>query len=70
MNSIEHGNKGDILFTTRHDAFKSKQNEYVEHITILSNIEQRQLISWFWENEPSMVREIVCEECPEHGEMK
>ena len=29
---------------------------------------QRQLIAWFWKNKPAMVREIVCEECPEHGE--
>ena len=29
---------------------------------------QRQLIAWFWKNKPEMVREIVCEECPEHGE--
>jgi len=32
--------------------------------------DQKQLIAWFWKNKPAMVREIVCKECPEHGEMK
>jgi len=26
--------------------------------------EQRELISWFWKNEPELVREIVCKDCP------
>ncbi len=31
----------------------------------LSEDQQRQLISWFWKNKTEMVREIVCENCPE-----
>jgi hypothetical protein len=51
--------------------------EYLgEHIRVahdkrdvrLSALHQRQLIAWFWKNKSEMVREIVCEECPEHGE--
>jgi hypothetical protein len=32
----------------------------------LTDAEQRELISYLWKNKPEMVREIVCEECPEH----
>ena len=31
--------------------------------------DQKQLIAWFWKHKPAMMREIICEECPEHGEM-
>ena len=32
----------------------------------LSDEEQRELIVWFFNNKPGLLREIVCEECPEH----
>lgn len=28
--------------------------------------EQRQLIKWFLVTKPELIREIVCEDCPEH----
>jgi hypothetical protein len=28
--------------------------------------EQRYVIAWLWNNKPDMIRDIVCEECPEH----
>lgn len=35
----------------------------------LSESEQRQLIAYLWRNKPELVREIVCENCPEHAEV-
>lgn len=32
---------------------------------LLTEEEQRELIKFLWENKPNMVREIVCENCPE-----
>ncbi len=32
----------------------------------LSDQDQRKLIVYLWRTKPEMVREIVCEECPEH----
>ena len=46
-----------VMLSRHHDEF------------ILGCRDQKQLISWFWKHKPAMVREIVCEECPEHGEM-
>lgn len=28
--------------------------------------EQRELITWFFRNKQEMIRDIICEECPEH----
>ena len=33
--------------------------------------DQRYLMTWMWKNRPEVVRDICCEECPEHiGEME
>jgi hypothetical protein len=31
----------------------------------LSEEQQREILIWFWANKPDMVRDIVCENCPE-----
>lgn len=31
----------------------------------LDESEQRELISYLWKNKPDMIRDIVCENCPE-----
>ena len=31
----------------------------------LDESNQREILSWFWKHKPEMVREIVCENCPE-----
>jgi hypothetical protein len=31
----------------------------------LNRTEQRELIMWLWKNKPELMREIVCENCPE-----
>lgn len=33
---------------------------------VMSDLEQRELIRWFFQNKPDMIREIICDECPEH----
>lgn len=35
--------------------------------TMLTEDMQRELIKYFWQHKPKMIREIVCEECPEAG---
>ena len=44
-----------------------------EEIIILNNRsnwldeeEQRYVIAWLWKNKPGLLRDIVCENCPEH----
>ena len=32
----------------------------------LNEKELRKLILWVWKNKPEIIRDIVCEECPEH----
>ena len=32
----------------------------------LDEKEQRYVIVWLWKNKPELLREIVCENCPEH----
>ena len=37
----------------------------------LDESEQRELIVWFCKNKPELIREIFCEDCPEHiGELE
>jgi len=43
-----------------------QSNNHIRTSMSLPEAEQKQLIRWFWENRASWVREIVCEECPEH----
>lgn len=43
-----------------------KSNDHIRMSMSLPEEEQKQLIRWFWENRAGWVREIVCEECPEH----
>jgi len=33
--------------------------------TFLSGSQQRELLVWFWKQKPELLREIVCENCPE-----
>jgi hypothetical protein len=32
---------------------------------VMSDFEQRELLIWFWKEKPEMIRDIVCEGCPE-----
>ncbi len=34
----------------------------------LNESEQRELLVWFKSNKPELMREIFCEDCPEHME--
>lgn len=34
----------------------------------LTESEQRELLVWFKSNKPELLREIFCEDCPEHME--
>ena len=46
---------------------RNHKNQIVlDSVFIMSEDEQRELISWFYKNKPEMVRDIICEECPEH----
>jgi len=65
---IESGGNGDICFTSYHDDYCNRNlpRNRPTRQEILSESEQRHLISWFLKNRAEMVREIVCEECPEH----
>lgn len=40
-------------------------NHGVDKIRLVES-DQRIILKWFAKNKPEMVREIVCEECPEH----
>lgn len=37
-----------------------------DNIVNLGEAEQRELIVWLWKNRANVVRDIVCDNCPEH----
>lgn len=37
-----------------------------EEMVDLDTDAQRELIVWLWKNRSDMIRDVVCEHCPEH----
>lgn len=54
--------------------FTETPHSLIVEITPLDSVrlyeaDQRKLIAYLWRTRPEMVREMVCEECPEHVEI-
>lgn len=51
------------VFTFKEGRIVIKPEE--ERDTLLIESEQRELIKWFKDNKPELIRDIICEDCPE-----